>query len=286
MYMPYKLRLFKWHLFRRSEGEEILRQAYRKLYGRDLDCGNVKTFSEKMFYRMISVNRSGNAVFTKLADKYLVREYVAEKIGGDYLINLIWHGVDPKKIPFENLPEKCVIKTNHSSGRNIIVVGRPDKEKTIETVGKWLRNNFYWVSREYHYYNIKPRILIEEFVDDAETLGPLDYRFWCFNGVAEVIQVDNNVHSINPFYDASWNKLDLSYRENVLESDINKPANLKEMLLVAAKLSEDFDFVRVDLYNVKGRIFFGELTFTPMAGRFRFRPESWDMTLGQKWLLR
>jgi hypothetical protein len=283
MHIPHKLRMLKRRLFRRSEGEQILKVAYKRLYGKDLDFDNPKTFSEKLFHRMISINRNGNALFTRLADKYAVRDYVKGKVGEQYLVKLIWHGQDPRDIPFAKLPEKCVIKTNHGSGGHFIINGAFDKSKIIEHFSDALKDNYYWDAREFHYYQIIPRILVEEFVEDGQPLGPLDYRFWCFNGVPEVIQVDNHAHSINPFYDSEWNKLDLCYRTDFTDTDIAKPDNLNEMLSVASKLAEGIDFVRVDLYNVNGRIFVGELTFTPVAGGFKFKPESWDVILGQKW---
>ena len=126
--------------------------------------------------------------------------------------------------------------------------------------------------------------MIEEYLDDGLDGGPLDYRFWCFNGQTAVIQIGNHRHDINPFYDVDWNLLDLHYRDRGWTT-VPKPVNLDAMLAIAAALSADFDYVRVDLFNVNGRICFGELTFTPAgAGRLRL-PESWDAKLGEKWIL-
>jgi hypothetical protein len=280
--IPYQWKMLKRCLFKRSEGEEILRLAYLELQGKNLDLGNAQTFTEKLFRRMILVNRHGNPVFTRLADKYLVRDYIRHKIGEKYLVNLIWHGKDPSEIPFIKLPARFVIKANHGSGKNIVVNGAFDQVQIIKQLSGWLQNNYYWTAREYHYYKIRPQILIEEFLDDGEPQGPLDYRFWCFNGRPELIQIDNHSHNINPFYNSEWKRLALQYREND-ECEITKPDNLQEMLLIASKLSADFDFVRIDLYKIKGQIYFGEFTFTPVAGKLRFKPESWDLMLGQKW---
>jgi hypothetical protein len=238
-------------IYRRWDGDRRLRQRYRNLHKRNLDLAKLNTFTEKLFARLISINRNGNAVYTKLADKYLVREYVRDKIGEDYLIRLIW------------LPQKCIIKPNHSSGKNIIINGKADRKKIIDSCQAWLAQNFYWFAQEYHYSSIFPRLLIEEFLEDGELAGALDYRIWCFDGVPAIIHVDNYTHSIDPFFDTSWNRLDLSHRQNILEYDVKRPNNLDEMLTVASKLSKGFDFVRVDLYNINGRPFFGELTFTP-----------------------
>jgi hypothetical protein len=236
---------------------------------------------------MISMNRAGNTLFTRLADKYLVRDYVGQKVGDRYLVKLLWHGTDPSKIPFETLPAKYMIKTNHGSGGHWPVNGYVDRTKIVEHLDKLLKENYYWHSREYQYYKIAPRILIEEFIDDGEQLGPLDFRFWCFRGQPELIQVTNHANSISAFYDTEWNKLDLTHRVSGFEdAEIAEPVNLKESISVAAALSEDIDFVRVDLYNARGQIYFGELTFTPRAGIFIFKPGVWDEILGEKWRLR
>lgn len=283
MYIPYKLQLLKWQLFRRSEGERKLRQAYKDLHGKELNTQSPMTFSERLFSRMVFLNRHGNPRFTQLADKYLAREYVREKAGEKYLIELLWSGTDPHKLPFGTLPQKCVVKTNHGSGGNIILDETSNQSEVVQRLEKWLKENYYWTFGEYHYYHIPRKILVEKFLEDEKIDGPLDYRFFCFHGKPAVIQVDNHAHDINPFYDTNWKKIDLSYRRKFVDCDIDIPDNFQEMLEVATILSSEFDFVRVDLYNIQGKIYFGELTFTPGGGRFVFKPESWDLYLGQKW---
>ncbi len=283
--IPYKLRVLKWRLFRKSSGDAFLHQEYTRLYGKRLNTETPQTWSEKIFCRMLDLNREQNPLFTKLADKYQVREFIREKIGEEYLVKLIWSGTDPAAIPFDTLPEKCMIKTNHGSGGNIVYKAGADRSAIIAKVRKWLGENYYWGAREYHYYHIPRRVLVEEFLDDGFEDGPLDYRFFCFNGEPEVIQVDNGRHDINPFYDTEWNKLDVTYRDKFKERDIPKPENFDKMMELARVLSKEFDFVRVDLYNLKGKIYFGEMTFTPVAGRFVFKPAAWDRKLGEKWKL-
>lgn len=284
MLIPRQLRMLIRRLFRRTTGERSLRLAYERHYGKSLDCDDAQTFSQKVFQRMIFLDRSGDRAFTDLTDKYLVRDYVSKRIGEKYLVKLIWQGQDPRKIPFDTLPEKCVIKTNHGSGGHLFVKGDVDRARVIDHFRKALKENYYWRAREFQYFNIVPRIMIEELLDDGEPMGPLDFRCWCFNGAVELIQVDNRSYSINPFYDRPWQRLDLSHREGDYPlAEIPKPGNLDELLSVAETLSAGFDFVRVDLYNIRGRIYFGELTFTPRAGIYSFKPESWDAALGAKW---
>jgi predicted P-loop ATPase/GTPase len=128
-----------------------------------------------------------------------------------------------------------------------------------------------------------PRILVEEFIDDGERDGALNYRFWCFDGVPEVVNVSDYSRRIHQFYDTSWNKLDLHFRKASLIREVQKPKRFDQMLRVAAELSKGIDFVCVDLNNANGQIFFGELTFTPRGGDIQFKPEPWDIKLGQKW---
>lgn len=278
-----------WHLkrylLRRSEGEKTLFRNYYRLHGKPLDIENPVTFTDMLFCRLVSWNRQLDPRFTELTDKYLVRAYVASKVGDEHLTRLFWHGKNPHLIPFDQLPMNYVIKTNHGSAQVILVKGSVDRDDAIKKLKTWLKSNHYWKEREYQYFRIKPRVMVEEYLDDGVINGPLDYRFWCFHGVPELIQVDNHRHDINPFYDATWHKLDLSYRINMLPFNIEKPTNLDNMLYIASSLSADFDFVRVDLYNLRGKIYFGELTFTPVAGFLKFRPEVWDLVLGEKWQL-
>ena len=245
-----------------------------------------KTFSEKLFSWMIKQNRREDPRFTELADKYLVRRYVAERVGSQYLTRLYWEGTLPRLLPFDYLPSRYVIKTNHGSGQIIRVDGHLDRVEVSSTLEDWLRSNYYWRDREYQYLNIRPRVMVEELLDDGLPKGPLDFRFWCFHGVPEVIQVDNQTHDINPFFDVRWSMMDLTYRPHAARPKIGRPERFEEMLAIASRLAQGFGFVRVDLYNIRGRIVFGELTFTPVAGHLKFLPGEWDLRLGEKWELR
>jgi len=147
-----------------------------------------------------------------------------------------------------------------------------------------LKKNPFWRLREYQYYRIRPRILIEALIDDGDPMGPLDYRFWCFDGTPRLVHVDDRQHTINPFYDTNWRKVGLSYRSHFREREIPPPPQLAEMISVASKLSHGIDFIRVDLYNAEGRVFFGELTLTPVGGKVQFAPIEWNARLGAYWI--
>jgi hypothetical protein len=272
---------------RRSEGEAFLLRRYARIHGKPLNLTNPQTYTEKLFWRMITWNRGDMPPrFTQLADKYAVRAHVANTVGEHHLSKLLWHGDDSHAIPFSQLPNKYVIKPNHAAGQVIIVNGKADQDEIIRTASGWLSSNYYWHGREYQYYGIKPRIVIEEFLKNEDGTPPFDYKFHCFNGVPEHILVRNHTHDINPYFDTAWNHLDFSDKVGSVQPRVPKPTNLDEMLSLAARLSAGFGYVRVDLYNVQGQVYFGEFTFTPAAGILKYSPDSWDLRHGKKWDLR
>jgi hypothetical protein len=190
----------------------------------------------------------------------------------------------PSDIPFKELPEDFVVKSNHASGQVILVHGVPDRDAIIKQIGIWLGTNIYWVAREAQYLPIKPRILIEEFLHTPDRQPPLDYRFWCFDGNVELVQVDSHDHSINQYFDVNWRPAGVATRPDAKAFAGGAPPRFEEMLELASLLSRGFGFVRVDLYNIDGRIYFGEMTFTPGGGGFRLIPPEWDERLGAKWV--
>lgn len=270
-------------LFWRARGEEKIRTIFESIHGRPPRLNPPVTFAEKLCERMISLHRTESGAYTSLSDKVVARNFVKARVGEEYLTKHFWTGNDPKQLPFSSLPDRVVIKANHGSGQ--VIVWTPDKSvaETITVLERWLRENYYWTGREYQYMRIIPQLFVEEFLDDGHDDGPLDYRFWCFHGQPVIIQVDNHSHSINPFFSTDWEPLDLRYRAAARKIDLPKPSRLKEMLVVAEKLSKGFDFVRVDLYQVGDRVLFGEYTFTPVANCFKLEPTEWDERLGQIW---
>lgn len=259
-------------------------RRYARIHGKPLNLTNPQTYTEKLFWRMVTWNRGDMPPrFTQLADKYAVRAYVATTVGEQYLSKLLWHGTDPRAIPFDRLPAEYVIKPNHAAGKVIIVKGQADQDEIIRTVSGWLASNYYWQGREFQYYKIPPRIVIEEYLTNEDGSPPFDYKVHCFNGVPEHILVRNDTHDICPYFDTRWNLLDFSDKVGAIQPWVPKPVNLEKMLALAAKLSVGLGYVRVDFYNVKGRVYFGEFTFTPAAGILKYSPDSWDLAHGKKW---
>jgi hypothetical protein len=272
-------------LRRRSEGEALLLARFAREQGRPLDQTNPQTFTEKLYCRMIRWNRRMDPRYTGLADKFAVRPYVARKVGEQCLSTLYWHGSDPRQIPLERLSAPYVIKSNHGSGQFMAIRSDPEPDDVIRKTSEWLQRNYYWTCREYQYFDIPPRLMVEEYLANADGSAAHTYKFWCFAGVPRAVYVTDTTDSINPAFDMSWNRLEFSHKP-ALQPPHPKPKNLEQMVAVASRLSEDFDFVRVDLFNVDGRIVFNELTFTPLAGGLTFRPAEWDMTFGRLWTMR
>ena len=267
----------------RRAGERILRQRFRDFTGYEFELENAQSLTEKLFRRMILMDRHHDATLTPYVDKIAVRNWVAETIGERYTVPLLWSGRRLRDAPLKEFELPVVLKANHSSGLVSVITPDTDLAALRRHTRRWLKDSLYWEGREYQYHPIERKLFIEPFLDDGFDDGPLDYRFWCFHGVVEFIQLDNHTHSINAFFDVEWNQLDLTTRPGKPRFSIDRPVELPEMLKVAARLSAGFPFVRVDLYNIAGRVAFGELTFTPAGGRIRFEPSTWDHFLGAKW---
>lgn len=267
--------------------KSYIKLYYRLRVGRKLNTNNPTTLNEKLQWLKFNYRFPLQSI---VSDKLLVRDYVKEKIGAEYLIPIlgIWEKYDD--IDFSLLPKQFVLKCNHDSG-GLVVCTDKDKLNHSETrckIEKSLKSNFFYIGREYQYRNIKPMILCEEFISDNGKV-PLDYKIYCFNGVPDVILVCRDRFSKNShrasylFFDQEWifqplNKGD----EDLQETDVPKPENLDEMIEIAKNLSRDFLFARIDLYNIGGKIYFGEITLSPNSG---FDPDikyETDLMFGQK----
>ena len=247
--------------------EVALKDWYYQRTWEYLDLENPQTFNEKIQWLKLFDN---TPLKTRLADKYLVREWVSGKIGNKYLIPLlgVWDKFD--EIDFNLLPKQFVLKTNHGSGWNLIVKNKNDMNY-IQTKSKfdlWMKKNFAFFGLELHYMNIPHKIIAEKYMENMD--GDIfDYRFFCFNGRPKYVWVDigsgTSDHKRN-VYDLQWNlqEYGVSYPQIVPEPE--KPEKFEEMVSLAQKLCADFAFVRVDFYCVENKIYFGEMTFTPQSG--------------------
>jgi hypothetical protein len=221
-----------------------------------------------------------------------VRDYVAAKVGREYLIPLVWSGDKPEEIPFDELPSQFVIKANHGCGYNIIVrdKARLDQAKARREVSRWLRSSFgldTYLGIAWGYRNIRPRILIESFLEENGKI-PTDYKCWCFSGQLEFASLhfgrfDNHT---TLSVDRNFTPGGLSFTLPLYNGKLERPSNFDEIVRVAESLAEEFDFMRVDLYDAGNRVCFGELTPYPGGVATKFEPETLDFALGEKWKMR
>lgn len=259
---------------------------YWRLHRTRPDFITPKRFSEKLWSRML-YDRS--SISTIVNDKFQVRKYLEARGMGKYLIPLLWIGEDPHQIPFDELPEKFVIKTNHGCGYNIIVKDKIhfDREKTVRKLKKWLGENACldkYLGTEWGYKNIKPYIIIESYIG-VNGKVPLDYKFWCFSGTVEFITVHFDrfeKHTVRTF-NGNFEPINIDKMVPVYSGDFHLPTNYREMIQVAESLSEEFAFIRVDLYNVNERIYFGEFSYYPGGVQMKFESREVDNELGKKW---
>lgn len=270
--------------FRWVRDEYYLRVYYKAVFGKKLDLKEPKTFNEKLQWLKLN---DRNPKYVSLVDKFLVKQYVADEIGEEYIIPTLgcWNSFD--EIDFEALPEKFVLKCTHDSGGLVICHNKHsfDYESAKTGITECLKRNFYWIGREWPYKEIQPRVIAEKYMEDEKDRELKDYKFLCFNGQVKCSFVCNERFSESglkvTFYDTEWNVMPFTRHYPKSDKPINKPINYDKMVQLAEKLSKDIPFVRVDFYEVDGKIYFGELTFYPGSGFEEFTPMEWDLKLGE-----
>lgn len=273
--------------------ELCLRALFRLKQGYKLDLGNPTTFSEKIQWIKLY---DRNPLMPRCADKYEVRGYVDECGCGKYLNELLWHGDDPAQIPFDELPEKYVVKVTHGSTFNIIVDGtKPvDREEVVHKCRKWLRAKFLPCYGEWFYGRcggVEPSVVVERYIEsDGEGLD--DYKVFVMNGKSALTLVCTgrtaDAH-YEDYYDNDWNLIEgCDMGEERSGKAVPKPACFEEMIGAAETLAAPFNHARVDFYITGGapRLIFGEITFTSGSGFDRFHPRAFDEWLGGKLVLR
>lgn len=276
------LKLDKMNLIRLSD-KKFIEYRFLSEMGYKLNLKNPKTFNEKLQWLKLY---DRNPEYTKMVDKYEVREYIKEKIGEEYLIPLI--GVYDKfdDIDFDKLPNQFVIKCNHDSGGLIICKdkNRLDIETARKKINRSLKTNYYYSGREWPYKNVKPRIIIEKYMEDSNKSDLIDYKLFCFNGIPKIVLVcserflSNNM--CETWFDMNWKLIDMTESGHRVDSTISKPKQLKKMVELSKKLSKNIPFIRVDWYEIGDKLYFGELTFYPASGFEKFEPKEWNKKIG------
>lgn len=251
--------------------------------------GGFSTFRDPKTYSELIVAKNltdRNPLIPLTADKLAVREYVAEKIGQEYLVPLVQAVERAEDIDFDRLPSRCVIKGTHGCDMTILLKGdKPvDREAIRTTVRRWLETDFSKVWKEWVYSQIPPRVIIEEFLGEGPE-PPADYKFMAFHGRVEALQVHQSRftdHRLSSF-DRDWNPLNVASIYKQSADFPPRPDNLEKMIEIAEKLAADFEFARIDLYDVDGRVYFGEITHVPGAGRSLPKPKEFDLAMGELW---
>lgn len=271
--------------------ETYLKIKYWACTGRRLDLSHPATFNEKLQWLKLHDRKRE---YTDIVDKYKAKEYVGSRIGYQYIIPTlgVWDCADD--IDFEALPSQFVLKCTHDSGGLVICRDKSvlDIPKVREKLNHYMKRNYYALHREWPYRNVPHRILAEQYMEEPsrDRIGTVhsltDYKVFCFSGKPQVIMTVRGGHEsergvVRRMYDPSWNKFEVGLhgKENVPEPE-PKPEKLDEMLNLAEILSRGFAHIRVDFYIIGGEIYFSEMTFYHMSGYEKFKPESFDMFLG------
>lgn len=262
-----------------------IRFKYRKIFGKWPELKNPKTFNEKLNWLKLY---DRNPVYTTMVDKYEAKRYVADLIGEEYIIPTLGVWDKAEDIDFDGLPQKFVLKATHDSGRVLICKDKSkfDRSMAVKEMNESLKRNFYAVTREWPYKNVKPRIIAEQLLESADNKDLADYKVHNFNGIPKAILVCRDRFAdtglTEDFYDIHWNHLDVKRPGHpnapLLE---NRPVTLDLMLELSSKLAKGYPFMRTDFYTVNDKIYFGEITLYPASGSVPFIPSNYDDVLGK-----
>lgn len=273
-------------------GYSRLRKLFEKKMGYPLDLRNPQSFNQKVVWKKLF---DRNPLLTLTADKLAVRGYIENLLGpkeaSRILIPLLFSSANPAQIPFDELPDRFVVKPNHGCKMHIIVNSEKEmkRQMILDTSRNWLNTAYGLFHYEWAYRNIKPRIMVEELLQTKDGQLPRDYKFYCFHGKCRLIRASSNrfgKEERSAYFDVDWNLLP-AYNPGYEQSTgpIIRPLVLDQAISLAERLSVDFDAVRMDLYIVDDRLYFGEYTHYDASGLARFEPTSFDFELGQHWKL-
>lgn len=260
-----------------------LKVRFRIRMGKKLNLKDPKTFNEKLQWMKLY---DRNPLYTTLVDKFKAKEWVAKRIGKEHIIPIIGVFDNFDDIDFNKLPNQFVIKCSHNCG---VVVCKDKKDfdinKARKVINQTMRTNYFYWSREWPYKNVPRKVIIEKYMVDESGYELKDYKFFCFNGVPKYffIATDRSEHdTCFDFFDMDFNHLPIVQGHPNAKKEIKKPEKFEEMIEIARQLSKGLKQVRVDLYNVNGTIFFGEMTFFHFGGIVPFEPNEWDYVFGEQ----
>lgn len=257
-----------------------IEKVYFERTGKKLNLKNPKTFNEKCNWLKLYDRKPQ---YTVMADKYLARHYISEKIGDNHLIPLLGVWDNANDIDFDSLPDKFVLKCNHDNG----VIICKDKnnlnfEAVRENLNMRLQRDYYRKNREWPYKNIPRKIICEKLLENSNGDSLLEYNVFCFNGVPKYFKIGSVLHDgtlAKDFYDIDWNYLEMKTGASA-GNIFPKPIHYNNLIEIAKKLSKGTTHVRVDFYDCDGKLYNGELTFFSNGGHMKFTPEEWDKIWG------
>lgn len=261
--------------------ELYLRILYRYKMKKKLNLDNPVTYNEKLQWLKLYDRRDE---YTKMVDKYEVKNYVKEVIGKEYIIPTLGVWDKFEDIEFEKLPNQFVLKCTHDSGGLVICKDKSklDIDAARKKINHCLRRNYYLNTREWPYKNVKPRIIAEKYMVDESGSELKDYKFFCFDGEPKslFIATDRGIDTRFDFYDMSFKHLDFINGYKNSTKEIKCPDGFEKMKELSVKLSKDLPQARIDFYDINGKVYFGEITFFHWSGLKAFEPEEWDYTFG------
>ena len=268
--------------FHWMDDETYLKIAYRVKMGKKLNLNPPVTFNEKLQWLKLHDRRPE---YTTMVDKYEAKKWIAERIGEEYIIPTlgVWDHFD--EIDFDALPNQFVLKCTHDSGGLVICRDKSklDKAAARKKIETCLKHNFFWGQREWPYKNVKPRIIAEQYMEDAATGELRDYKYFAFRGVAKAMFIASNRQTgetTADYFDMEFKPLNLMWGYPNSKIMPNRPQNFEEMARIAEQLTKELPEARVDFYEVNGKTYFGEITFFDGSGMQRFNPDAWDETFG------
>ncbi len=263
--------------------EQFLKRMYRIQIGRELNLEKPTTYTEKLQWLKLYDHRPE---YTCMVDKYVVKAYISEKIGPEYVIPLLGVWDRAEDIDFENLPRQFVLKTTHDSGGIVVCKDKDqlDIPAARRKLRSFLKRNYYNQNREWPYKHVPHRIIAEAYMEDPSHKELRDYKFFTFGGVPKVLYIAQGRglggETVADFFDMDFNHLPFTIDHDTAPVPPEKPANFELMKTLAAKLSEGTPQLRVDFYEVEGKVYFGEMTFFHCSGMVPFHPEQWDRIFG------
>jgi hypothetical protein len=272
---------------------KALKEEFLDKNGYALNLDSPQSYNEKLIWKKLY---DRNPLLTVTADKYLVRSYIRQLLGNEEAEKILvplYHVTDnPDTIPFDELPERFVVKPNHGSKMHWIITGGKEKlkDRIREKCRKWLHSNHGLYDHQWAYRNIKRKIIVEKLLLTDDYYLPMDYKLFCFHGKGRYFRISKNrfgKEDLNAYYDTEWNFLPVkNHGYAMMNKILPRPSNLEHIIELAEKLAVNLDAVRVDLFCFDKKIYFGELTHYHASGLSRFEPVSFDFELGSYWKIK